>query len=40
MPFGVVSGVGPVIGVLDEIHSPLGEGELFGVFLSIALNVV
>ena len=41
--FGVVSGVGPSIGVLDGVHIPQKEGEVLGVlgggFLSIALNV-
>jgi len=37
MPFGVVSGVGSGIGVLDGVHVPQGEGE---VFLPISLNGV
>jgi len=40
MPFGLVSGVGPVIGVLDGVHVPKGSG-LFGFFFSpIGLNSV
>jgi len=38
LPFGVVIWVGPVIGVLDRVHNPKGEGEVWGLFLSIGLN--
>jgi len=38
MPFGVVSGVGQGMGVLDRgLHAPRGMGGL-GVFVSISLN--
>ena len=33
LPFGVVSGVGPGIGVLDGIHIHQGKGEILGFFL-------
>jgi len=33
MPFGVVSGVGQGIGILDGVHLPWGEGEALGFFL-------
>jgi len=36
--FDVVSGIGQGIVVLDGVHIPQGEGEVLGVFLSIALN--
>ena len=37
LPLGVVTGVGPGVGVLDW-STPLVEGELLGVFPSIGLN--
>jgi len=30
MPFGIVSGVYPGIGVLDGVHVPQGEGQFLG----------
>jgi len=32
MPFGVVSGVGPGIDVLDAVHVPQVEGAVSGIF--------
>jgi len=29
LPFGVMSGVDPDIGILDGVHIPQGEGEVF-----------
>ena len=40
MPFGVVSGVVPSIGMLDGGPHPASERKVLGVFLSIALNGV
>jgi len=37
--FGVVSGVGRGIGILDGVHMPQGEGEVWG-FDRIGLNGV
>jgi len=32
LPFAMVSGVGPVIGILDDCPHPKGEGEVWGLF--------
>ena len=40
LPFGVVSGVGPSIGVLHGGLHPQGEEEVWGFFSSIGLNGV
>jgi len=38
MPFGVVSGVGRGMGVLDGVHVPQGEEDVSGIFCRIGLN--
>jgi len=38
MPFEVVSGDDPGIGVLDGVHMPQEEGEVLGVFLPSGVN--
>jgi len=38
LPFRVVRGVDPGIGVLHGVHILQGEGEVLGVFLSLGSN--
>ena len=39
LSFGVVSGVGPDIHVLDEVHMPQGEGAVSGVLSGIVRHL-
>jgi len=38
MPFGMVSGVGGGMGVLDRVHVPQREGAVSGFFSTVGLN--
>jgi len=38
LSFGVVNGVGRGLGVLDGVHVPQGEGEVWGIFCPTGLN--
>jgi len=35
MPFGVVSGVGRCMSVLDGVHMPQGKGEVLRVYVGL-----